>query len=235
MPTVTNTNEQENSPLKWILYGPPGTGKTRMISTLPNPVIMNFEGAKGETSLKGLGLPVVRCDKWQDLKTVREWCETPEYAHFDWVVIDSISKVQEMFIQEMFDSGAPREFDFWGTIREMTDYFFSQFFAESFKKNVLLIARFDENKKEGESYAYRYIPKMRDSKQAWKAAHEAHSVFASRTFPGTPENPISYKLQTRSDDAFYAKVRTPPGVQLEQFVEPDLSKLIEVLNGPQQL
>jgi len=92
----SNTNKADLNGLNIMVYGPPGVGKTRLISTLPAPLIISSE--RGNLTLKGFDIPVAYIQNGQDLKTVYDFLKSDGGKTIKSVALDSVSDIAETML-----------------------------------------------------------------------------------------------------------------------------------------
>ena len=80
----------DNQKVNFLAYGVAGSGKTRLIPSLPNPVVISAEA--GLLSIAGSGLPFVEVKTVDEVTDAFRWLkESSEAQSFDYVAVDSIS------------------------------------------------------------------------------------------------------------------------------------------------
>lgn len=81
----------------WLIYGDSGVGKTVFAGTAPKALILTVE-AEGTESARAMGSDAEEwvCDTWEDLQEAFDWLKSGGLAHYEWVVIDSLSEMEEL-------------------------------------------------------------------------------------------------------------------------------------------
>lgn len=81
----------------WLIYGDSGVGKTVLAGTAPKALILTVE-AEGTESARAMGSDADEwvCDTWEDLQEAFQWLKSGGIAHYEWVVVDSISEMEEL-------------------------------------------------------------------------------------------------------------------------------------------
>ena len=124
---------------KILLHGPSGAGKTRFASTFPSAIIFDIEG--GTMSIdKDRKVAVVAKEEinLSNLMEYVDWLATPEAAQFETVVIDSLTYLQTMFLNEKLPTVAdPRQA--YGQWQQYLTTLMKKLF--DLQKNVIFICR----------------------------------------------------------------------------------------------
>lgn len=98
--------EDFNESLNILIHATPGIGKTRFGATAPNSTFLASE--PGVISAKR-GAPkdgiqgVVKVRKWQDAMDFLVAAEAGDFAHRDWLVVDTLSTLQEKDLKGVLD------------------------------------------------------------------------------------------------------------------------------------
>lgn len=93
----SNTNEAGGKGVKMLVYGGPGSGKTRLITTLPYPVIGTAEG--GLLSIRGSNIKTAEIKSIEQLGEFYMWCKSSHEAkQHQSIGLDSISEVMEVVL-----------------------------------------------------------------------------------------------------------------------------------------
>lgn len=92
------TNNTFQHGVKILCYGQSGMGKTRLIGTLPNPVIASAEA--GLLVLRKMQTPYAVIKSISDLTEFYNWARSSREAQqFESVAIDSVSEIAEVVLQ----------------------------------------------------------------------------------------------------------------------------------------
>lgn len=86
--------------LKILLYGDSGVGKTRFCATMPKPLFLDAD--HGLRSIK-IPCPFITINNWADLQQAYMLLSREEHS-FETVVIDSLSRVQKMCMDNVVES-----------------------------------------------------------------------------------------------------------------------------------
>ena len=209
-PTLTEV-PSVNAYKKVLVHGPSGAGKTRFASTFPKPVFLDIEG--GTSSIdKSLGVQVISKEQLNSRHAVSEiidWLFTSEADQFETVVIDSLTHLQNVSLNE--DKGIPNQMQAYGNwikwLRENGDKLFS------LKKNVVIIAR----SKSGEDIegAEQLIPELSPGAFSLIPALVDYALVVAKKTSGLGANKkVETKLYTLHP-RYYTKVRGEVPVELE--------------------
>jgi hypothetical protein len=98
--------EDFNESLNIMIHAMPGAGKTRLGATAPNSVFLSSEpGVISARRARAIGgvQGVVKCRKWQDAVDFVDAAENGDFAHRDWIVVDTISTLQEKDMKSILE------------------------------------------------------------------------------------------------------------------------------------
>lgn len=214
---LKSTKDAHEDGVKILVYGQAGAGKTRLIRTLPSPVIFSAEA--GLLSLKDENIPYETINSMDDLRSAYQWCvESEEAKQFKSIALDSISEVAETVLaKELKNSKDGR-----AAYGEMNNVMMSliRSFRDIAGKHVYMSAKLD--KIQDENGRILYGPMMPGKLLSNQLPYLFSEVFALRA-ERTPDGEIQRALQCQSDGLWQAKDRS--GV-LEPWEEPDLGKII---------
>lgn len=89
----------------WLIYAPSGVGKTVLAGTAPKALFLTVEAA-GTESAKAMGSQADEwvCDSWEELQTAYKWLAEGGYEEYEWVVLDSLSEMQELCWKDQLES-----------------------------------------------------------------------------------------------------------------------------------
>lgn len=97
--TVRNTRDLKNEGINICVYGESGNGKTKLIETLPKPIIISAE--KGLLSVKDSGMDYIPATNWAELVEARNWLlNSSEAKKYDSFAFDSATEIGEVSLQE---------------------------------------------------------------------------------------------------------------------------------------
>lgn len=119
---ITKLSETDSTGKRnWLIYAKAGDGKTVLAGTAPRALFLTVEAA-GTESAKAFGS---EADEWV-IDTKKELDAAYDYfkrgsgaADYDWVIIDSISEVEEVFWRHVQGSSNTQRIQDYGTIASM--------------------------------------------------------------------------------------------------------------------
>lgn len=95
---LTSTANQEQAGHKVAIFGGAGSGKTRVMATMPTPIIINTEKT-GTKSIRDFDIPSVKISTYAEAWEVINWLKgCPDYQSVGW---DSISQIAELHLQSI--------------------------------------------------------------------------------------------------------------------------------------
>lgn len=96
MVTLKNTNDVKTNGVKILVYGAAGVGKTRLIATMPDPVILSAEA--GLLSIAGSNIPVIEISSFAELQEAWTWLSESEEGKKLNPCLDSLSEIGETIL-----------------------------------------------------------------------------------------------------------------------------------------
>ncbi|NDF33167.1 MAG: ATP-binding protein [Euryarchaeota archaeon] len=205
--------------VKILVYGQAGAGKTTLITTLPNPIILSAEG--GLLSIRDADLPFIEIGNMGDLKEAYSWLmqNSKDYSS---VAIDSISEIAEVVLNfEKKQAKDPRQ-AYSAMQEQMTDLIRA---FRDLPMHVLMTAKLE--KMQDEMGRILYAPSMPGNKTGQQLPYFFDEVLALRIEKDSDGNAWR-GLKCHADASWQAKDRSG---KLEEWEEPDLSKLITKIGG----
>jgi len=216
--TVNSTATIANS-AKLLVYGQAGAGKTTLIKTLPNPIILSAEG--GLLSIRDADLPFIEISNMEDLKEAYMWL-MENSKDFSSVAIDSISEIAEVILNHQKKTAKdPRQA--YGAMQEQITDLIRSF--RDLPMHVLMTAKLD--KMQDEMGRILYSPSMPGNKTGQQLPYFFDEVLALRIEKDSDGNTWR-GLKCIADASWQAKDRSG---KLDEWEEPDLSKLISKIGG----
>ena len=203
--------------VKLLVYGQSGAGKTKLIETLPNPVILSAEA--GLLSITG-EIPYLEISSMNELLEAYKWVsESEEAKQFDSVALDSISEIGEVVLNyEKKQTKDPRQA--YGALSEqMGDIIRS--FRDLSGKHVYFSAKMEKNTDEtGKVFYYPSLPGNKTSQSLPYFFDEVLPLRVEKDQDGNTHR----MLMCDSDGLWCAKDRSG---KLAAWEEPNLSFIIE--------
>jgi hypothetical protein len=89
--------------LRMCVYGDAGVGKTTLALTFPRTLVIDTDGGLISGAIQGMEGTSYEPRSWKEFDSLYFWAKARE-AQFDTIVIDSITSLQRMLIDEMVDS-----------------------------------------------------------------------------------------------------------------------------------
>lgn len=86
-----------------LVYGPSGVGKTVFGGSAENVLFLAVEQGTISAKRQGSTAKVWRIKKWPDLTEAYSWLEDNPDHGFDWVVLDSLTQMQNMAMRYILD------------------------------------------------------------------------------------------------------------------------------------
>lgn len=84
---------------KIVVFGGPGSGKTPLSTTAPNPILIATE--PGLLSLRGHTIATIEAHTRKQIDDIVKWCcESKESSAFQTLVIDSLSNLSEIILDD---------------------------------------------------------------------------------------------------------------------------------------
>lgn len=122
-----------NESVNILVYGDSGTGKTVLGGTAPNALFLSTEQGTISAKRQGSKAKVWRIMKWEDLEEAFKWLrDNPDHG-FEWVVLDSVTKMQEQLKRDVLEKRVQKRGDSDEDIPEIADH---QKFQNKFKRFI---------------------------------------------------------------------------------------------------
>jgi phage nucleotide-binding protein len=218
---LQSTNSVAQSGIKMLVYGAAGVGKTRLIPTLPSPVILSAEG--GLLSISDQNIPFIEVKDMDTLREAYAWLtESEEAKQFASVAIDSISEIAEVCLgNEKKVNKDPRAA--YGEMQTTMAEAIRSF--RDLPKHVLMTAKLE--KSQDELGRMLYSPSMPGNKTGQALPYQFDIVAALRVEKDA-EGATQRALMCDTDGLWQAKSRVR-GVEV--WESPDLGEIISKAKG----
>lgn len=120
----SNTNEAHLQGFNILIYGPIAVGKTRIIKTLPAPLIISSE--RGNLTLQDQNIPVAYIENGLDLKSVYDQVVADGGRTIKSVALDSVSDIAETMLQVAKKNNKDARMAY-GDVAELVTYWMKKF------------------------------------------------------------------------------------------------------------
>ena len=131
LPTVIRELSDFNESTNILVYGDSGAGKTVLGGTCPDALFLSTEQGTISAKRQGSKARVWRIEKWEDLEAAYKWLRDNPNHPFKWIVLDSVTKMQEQLKRHVLDRRVERRGDTDPDIPEIADH---QKFQNMFKR-----------------------------------------------------------------------------------------------------
>lgn len=102
---LKSTKNLHSSKVKAIVYAESGMGKTTLLGTLPESETLIVSAESGLLCLNDKDISVVEIKCWNDLQIVyKNLVKNPEWAHFNYIGVDSLTELSDMLIATLENS-----------------------------------------------------------------------------------------------------------------------------------
>lgn len=98
----------EREKLRLLCYGNPGVGKTTLALTFPRTFVIDTDQGLISGAIQGLGGVSYEPDGWRDFQAMYFWAKE-RADRFDTIVIDSITTVQRLLLDELTEATFDRK------------------------------------------------------------------------------------------------------------------------------
>jgi phage nucleotide-binding protein len=218
---LTSTKDTALDGIKILVYGHAGAGKTRLIATLPRPLILSAEG--GNLTLKDYDIPVYKIKSMDDLKEAYRFIVGEEGAAFQSVALDSISEIAEVVLNTAKKNAKDPRQAYGEMADQVTDLI--RAFRDLPGKHVFFTAKLE--KMQDETGRVLYGPGMPGNKTGQALPYFFDEVLALRVEKNTEGENVR-ALMCDTDGLWQAKDRSG---KLGRWEEADLGKVIKKIMG----
>ena len=219
---LKRTTEASVSGVKLLVYGQAGAGKTRLVPTLPKPILLSAES--GLLSLQGEDIPYITIGTMSDLHEAYTWLtESAEAQEYESVALDSLSEIAEVVLSaEKRVAKDPRQA--YGEMQEQMTALIRAF-RDLPGKHVYFSAKVE--KTQDDMGRLLYAPSMPGNKTGQALPYFFDEVLALRV-ERDAEGVMQRALQCDSDGIWLAKDRSG---RLGMWESPDLGEIIRKIIG----
>mgnify|MGYP006290885279 CR=1 FL=1 len=244
-----------NKPRSWVFYGRAGSGKTTLAGSFPQPILLLDCKDEGTDSVSDIdGIDVMEIQEWPDLEHAYWWLvQNPD--HYKTVVIDTITQLQQIVVEEVGsrkaekagktagDWGTMTKGD-WGDIASRLKTWITNY--RDLPLETVFIAQdrvfnSDEESSEDGMIDPEVGPRLSPSVMSHLCA--AVSVIGN-TFVRTRTAKVKVKGRTREKEvteyclrlgpsaSYITKLRKPKQVELPNFlVDPSYGEILKTIKG----
>lgn len=220
--TIQSTKGAASNGIKCLIFGSSGSGKTRLASTLQGKTLI-LSAEAGLLSLREYDIDSITINTWDELKEAYKYCCTKEAAHYDNIVIDSLSEIAEVVLENAKTNVKDGRMAYGEMAEQVVKIV--KAFRDMEGKNIIMLAKVERAKDEL-SGAMLYTPSFPGAKLAQNLPYLFDEVFAMRTDKHGDET-VRF-LQCQRDNQYEAKDRSGA---LDQFEPADLSEIINKIKG----
>ena len=208
--------------VKGLVYGRSGIGKTRLMATLPQPIIISAEG--GLLSLRNERIPAIEIKNLDDLNKAHDYLTGPAGANYFSIGVDSISEIAEKVLSNAKAGTKDGRQAYgiladqmWETIRALRDIKGKQVFMTAKAEYV-----------KDQDGVTRWGPSMPGKQLTQGLAYYFDEVFHLGRYRGAGGEFVA--LQTNADLQYEAKDRSG---SLDHFEYPNLTNVLNKIYGVQ--
>lgn len=221
---LKTTSASRADGVKLLVYGQAGAGKTRLIPTMPNPIILSAEG--GLLSIQGADVPYIEINSLGQLTEAYEWLtKSHEAKGYQSVALDSISEVAEVILSTEKKTAK----DARAAYGQMQEHLATvvRNFRDLPGRHVLMTAKLE--KTQDEMGRVLYGPSMPGQKTGQGLPYFFDEVLALRVERAQDGAPYR-ALMAQTDGLWQAKDRSG---KLDPWEAPDLGAIITKIGGRQ--
>ena len=204
-----------------LVYGLPGAGKTTLIKTLRGKTLI-LSAEAGLLSLQGTDLEYIEIHSLSELYEAFNYV-LDHKSEYDSVVLDSISEIAEICLQQEKMSNKDGRMAY-GNTTDQVNYLIRAF--RDLPINVYMTAKLEKAKDEITGRIM-FQPSMPGQKASQSLPYYFDEVFVLRSEVNDSNENVRF-LQTFTDANYIAKDRSG---RLELYEEADLGKVIAKIGG----
>ena len=221
---LKSTKGLHSSKVKAMVYAESGMGKTTLLGTLPESETLIVSAESGLLCLDDKDIAVVEINCWNDLQVVYSHIKKdPEWAHFKYIGIDSLTELSDMLVYTLENSPEFRDpkmaLKMWGEFSKRMTATIKAF--RDLDKSVIFTALPEDILDNGAVVKKPYIKGKAVQKML---ASYFDEVFYLSVNTATDER----EVQTQPSTAVQAKDRSG---KLADFEEANLTTIINKIRG----
>lgn len=204
-----------------LVYAPAGAGKTRLISTLPHPLVVSAEN--GLLSLSDMDIDYVEGKSFQDIYDATVYAMQNGYKS---IAIDSFSEICEQELKRISDAN-PNPSDVWKNYGDLAkdakDILL--FLRDQTEGLVVYLIAKSDREKDGDGRLV-YAPSLPGKATAANLPYILDEILA--LVVDEKDGQIQRALLTTSNGKYIAKDRSG---RLDTWEQPDLGAIINKIGG----
>jgi phage nucleotide-binding protein len=221
---LKSTKGLHSSKVKALVYAESGMGKTTLLGTLPEAETLIVSAESGLLCLDGKDISVVEVKQWADLQSVYKNLTTnPEWAHFKYVGIDSLTELSDMLVYTLENSPEFRDpkmaLKMWGEFSKRLTATIKAF--RGLDKSVIFTALTEDVIDNGVVTKKPYI-------KGKSVQRMLESYFDEVLYLSVNSTTEEREIQTQPSTSVQAKDRSG---KLDNFEEANLTTIINKIRG----
>lgn len=244
----------------YAIYGPAGTGKTTLAGTFPGPVLLIDMNDRGDDSVADIkDLEVADVNEEAELEDIYWELKSGGWkGKFATVIIDTITQLQKIIIEELVESKGKKNRKFadkaagdwgtmtkqdWGTVSSKLKKHIGNF--RDLPMNVVFLAQqrvFNVGEDEEIEFQPEVGPSLSPATAAYLASamHVVGNTFIRRKVKKTKnekgkvveKSRLVYCLGIGPSELYIRKVRKPRDIEVMDVIEnPTYEDIIEIIQG----
>lgn len=234
-PTAIRDLADFNESINLLIYGDSGVGKTVLCGGAPNAIFLSTETGTISAKRQGSKAKVWRMKNWADLEEAYIWLrDNPDHG-FEWVILDSVTKMQQQLVRHTLEQRVLKRSDSDEDVPEIADY---QKFQNKFRRFVTQFIEMPTNviftatamRREDEEGDDLVLPSIEGKGYAIAnfACAEMDAVLYYGLRAGKGNTPPTRRLLCQPAPPYFAKDRFDSlGRWIDNPTMPEIIKLIE--------
>lgn len=225
---ISKINDIGGDHARVLVHGVPGSGKTTLLGSMATagPMLyLYFAGEEGIGSLRGIegaeNIDLVRVTNLTEITEITRMLVKGDHPYVT-IGVDSVSALQQMWMDDLLKKGgfavrrsqATKDFDFWGTVKEGLEEFFTFWYGladhgRAKPLHVVMTAQTEEREFNGET---KFVPFLQG--KAWKTllARADHIYYTHLTENENDFEKYDHVVRVKPSAHVYAKLRVPPHI-----------------------